>query len=63
MLSGKRSDYFQFKDWLAARQRHFDEVNASPADIADLAIKDGFPEPLIRQWQQHKRWENMGNVS
>lgn len=63
MLSGKRSEYFQFKDWLAARQSHFDEVNATPADIAHLAIQDGFSEVLLNQWQQHKRWENMGKAS
>lgn len=53
-------DYATFKKWIADRQRHFDEVNASPADIASIALQEGFPEPIVRQWEQHAHWENIG---
>lgn len=54
------TDRARFNQWLAERQRHFDDVNASPADIASLALTSGFSEPIVRQWEQHKRWEESG---
>lgn len=50
----------EFRSWLAARQRHFDEVQASPRDIAYLALQDGFSPIVVREWETRKRWEDMG---
>lgn len=46
-----------FKVWLSERQKHFDEVNALPSDIAYFALQDGFSESLVREWEQARRWE------
>ncbi len=57
------SEYQAFIKWLAERQKHFNEVSASPADIAQLALQDGFSKALVSQWEQHQRWESLGKSS
>ncbi len=46
-----------FKVWIDDRQKHFNEINALPADIAYLALEAGFPEVVVREWESRKRWE------
>lgn len=53
----------KFKRWLADRQAHFDEINADPHDIADIAIQVGFSRIIVREWESHKRWEDMKPTS
>jgi hypothetical protein len=53
----------RFKDWLKERQKHFDEVNASAADIAYFALRAGFPEIIVREWESHMRWVNTGHAT
>ncbi len=48
-----------FKKWLVERQKHFEEINASPADIANIALQFGFTRIVVREWEAHKRWEGM----
>lgn len=52
-----------FKKWLSERQHHFDEVGAAPADIAYIALQDGHNLVVVREWEAHQRWENMGKAS
>ncbi len=59
MLSGKLSDLKEFKQWLAQRQRHFDEQNIPPKDIATLALKHGFSRSSVRQWEHTAQFKRM----
>lgn len=64
MESGKRSDDFtQFKNWLAERQKHFNDIAATPAEIADLAIEAGFPLYIVRLWQSGESFRRVGEAS
>lgn len=61
MLSGKRSDLQRLKDWIQTHHVEFKDLPAE--DIAARAILHGFDLPLVRQWQQHQRWEQLGEAS
>jgi hypothetical protein len=52
-----------FKEWLRLRQRHFNEVDAAPSDIAELAIMDGFPEIVVREWERSETFRAIGGTS
>lgn len=52
-------DKARFYKWLEHRQAHFDEQDFLPQDIADLAITAGYNVIVVRQWEQHKRFERM----
>ncbi len=45
-----------FKLWLDERQKHFNEVNALPSDIAYLAIQAGHSEIIVREWEMKQQW-------
>ena len=61
MLSGKRSDLQQFKDWLQCHKEEFKDV--SPTDIARQAIVEGFSIIIVRQWEAQERYNQIRNAS
>lgn len=58
MLSGKRSDLQQFKDWLTANAAELKD--RTPTEIVELAIAAGFNPVNVRQWETSQRFREMG---
>lgn len=40
-----------FKKWLRDTETHFNDIAATPSEIAEVAIACGFDIAMVRQWQ------------